>query len=128
MRYFADDSLLFKHDFLMNSDILEGGALDPFVAMAKSENRGNLRLMSVEAIRIISEDVRVGQWTRQKLCDAGAAFACGTILKQDISVLYSNVNYFLFLSFSLLLLVWVGGFFLQLSVLALILDTVDKMG
>ena len=74
------------------SDILECGALEPFVAMAMSRNRGKLRLMSVEALRIISEDVRIGQWTRQKLCNAGAAYACGTVLKQDVSVVYSMLQ------------------------------------
>eukprot|EP00957_Ditylum_brightwellii_P149678 11398418-Ditylum_brightwellii.AAC.1 len=65
-----------KRDNVIN-DIVQGGAIEPLVAMAQTEERGKLRLMSVEALKVISEDVRPGRFTREKLCDAGAGTAFG---------------------------------------------------
>jgi len=76
-----------KRDNVIN-DIVQGGAIEPLVAMAQTEERGKLRLMSVEALKVISEDVRPGRFTREKLCDAGAGTAFGKVLKHDISSLY----------------------------------------
>ena len=72
-----------KLDTVIN-DIVHGGAIGPFVAMARSCVRGRLRAMSIEALRVISEDTNPTRLTRLQLCDDGAAEALGYVLKDDV--------------------------------------------
>lgn len=66
------------------SDIVHGGAIGQFVAMARSCNRGMLRAMSIEALRVISEDKNPTRLTRLQLCEDGAVEALGRVLKDDV--------------------------------------------
>ena len=66
------------------SDIVNGGAISQFVAMARSSTQGKLRTMAVEAIRILSEDNLKSGNTRLRLCEDGAAGALGRVLKDDV--------------------------------------------
>ena len=72
-----------KLDTVIN-DIVHGGAIGPLVAMARSCVRGKLRAMSIEALRVISEDTNPTRLTRLQLCDDGAAEALGYVLKDDV--------------------------------------------
>ena len=66
------------------SDIVDGGAISQFVAMARSNTQGKLRSMAVEAIRVLSEDNLKSRKTRLRLCEDGAAGALGHVLKDDV--------------------------------------------
>jgi hypothetical protein len=59
-----------KRDTVIH-DIVHGGAIGPFVAMARSCDRGMLRAMSIEALRVISEDTNPTRLTRLQLCEDG---------------------------------------------------------
>ena len=68
------------------SDIVNGGAIGPLVQMAISGERGKLRSMSIEALRVISEDTSPARLTRLQLCEDRAAEALGNVLKDDMCV------------------------------------------
>ena len=70
----------------MSSVIVEG-ALGPFLSMAESQERGKLRMTSIEALRVISEDVKPSRNIRSTLCKNGAAEALGRVLREDVDVL-----------------------------------------
>lgn len=72
-----------KRDMVI-SDIVNGGAICPLVQMANSGERGKLRSMSIEALRVISEDTNPARLTRLQLCEARAAEALGNVLKDDV--------------------------------------------
>lgn len=55
--------------------------------MAKSKQRGELRLMAIQALRVLSEDTSRKRQTRLQLCTDGAADALGHVLKEDASYL-----------------------------------------
>ena len=74
--------------FDLGSDIIRFGAIEPFISMAMSEERGKLRLLSVQALCVLSEDEKPDRMTRQKLCEAGIAIAFGNVLRQDVRFLY----------------------------------------
>jgi len=61
--------------------ILEAGAIEPIVSLAKSSS-GKHRVLAVEALRVLSEDVHNS--TRFLLCNRGAASALGLALR-DLS-------------------------------------------
>jgi hypothetical protein len=65
------------------SDILESGAVDQFVAIAR-DRKDRLRSIAVEGLRIISEDVSLTRQTRLRLCKDGAAAALGAVLKDIV--------------------------------------------
>lgn len=62
------------------SEILEGWAHGSFVQITL-EHTGKLRSVSVEALRVLSEDTNLYRQTRLQLCSAGAAEALGRTLK-----------------------------------------------
>lgn len=63
------------------------------MTFVKSDESGeSIRLLSIEAIRLISENVTVGHSTRRELCDAGAPGACAVVMKRNISSTYSIIN------------------------------------
>lgn len=66
------------------SDVVDGGAISQFVAMARFSPRGKLRAMSVEALRVLSEDTHRSRRTRLQLCEDGAAGALGHIIRDDV--------------------------------------------
>ena len=66
------------------SEIIEGWAHGSFVQIAL-EHKGKLRSVSVEALRVLSEDTNPTRQTRLQLCSAGAAEALGTTLKDEFS-------------------------------------------
>lgn len=61
---------------------MEGWAHGSFVQIAM-EHIGQLRSVSVEALRVLSEDTNKVRQTRLQLCTAGAAGALGKVLKDD---------------------------------------------
>ena len=74
-----------KSDQVIN-DIVNGGAISILVGMAGSSGRGKLRSMSIEALRVLSEDTSPKRLTRLQLCDQ-AAKALGDVLQDDVGVL-----------------------------------------
>ena len=74
-----------KRDKVIN-DIVNGGAIIPLVQMATSRERGKLRSMSIEALRVISEDTSPARLTRLQLCEHRAAKALGNVLQDDVKV------------------------------------------
>lgn len=73
---------------LRYSALIDGGAIEPLIAMAKGRAPSELRLMSVDFLCIISVDTR----PRKYLCRSGAAEAFGLVLKQDVPKLYRVVK------------------------------------
>jgi len=69
---------------ILYSAVINGGAVVRFVAMARFSPRGNVRAMSVEALRVLSEDTHRSRRTRLLLCEDGAAVALGNIVKEDV--------------------------------------------
>ena len=65
---------------------MEGGAISSFVSIAQN-NRGKLRSIAVQALRVISEDISSCRQTRLQLCEDAAARALGTTLKDDVDKL-----------------------------------------
>jgi len=79
-----------KHETVVN-EILEGWAHGSFVQIAL-EHRGKLRSVSVEALRVLSEDTDPVRQTRLQLCGAGAGEALGKTLGAEISDIRSLAN------------------------------------
>lgn len=73
--------ILFFH-----SEIVEGWAHGSFVQIAKNHS-GKLRSMSVEALRVLSEDTSSTRKTRLLLCGAGAAEAFGATIESNVPVI-----------------------------------------
>ena len=69
-------SLCYPELFWPFSEILEGWAHGSFIQMALCHT-GKLRSVSVEALRILSEDTDQTRQTRLQLCNAGAGKALG---------------------------------------------------
>lgn len=65
-----------------DSDILEGWAHGSLAQIAISHS-GKLRSVSVEALRVLSEDIDQTRQTRLQLCGAGAGRAFGKTLTDD---------------------------------------------
>lgn len=68
------------------NDIVNGGAISILVKMASSDERGKLRSMSIEALRVLSEDTSPRRITRLRLCDDKAAAALGNVLQDNVGV------------------------------------------
>lgn len=67
------------------SVLVDRGAIEPLIAMARGKGPSKLRLMSIELLCVISAESR----PRKDLCRSGAAEVFGLILKQDVTKLYS---------------------------------------
>lgn len=65
---------------------MESGAISSFVSIAQN-NRGRLRSIAIQALRVISEDVSMSRRTRLQLCKDSAPMALGTALKDNLAVL-----------------------------------------
>lgn len=65
-------------------DIVNSGAIGSFIAIAL-ENDGELRAMSIEAIRVLSEDRNPNRRTRLQFVEDGAAKALGRALQDDVT-------------------------------------------
>lgn len=76
----------------INSDIIQNGALESLVSMAKAEHYGSLRLLSIKILRIMSEAPHSLPHTRHKLCDSGAVTALGTTLRDDVMFIRSSMD------------------------------------
>ena len=63
--------------------IIEAGAIESFVKIAVEE-KGKLRVMAIEALRVLSEDFSPSRQTRAALCGNGAANALGMALKDIV--------------------------------------------
>ena len=78
-----------------NSDIIEHGALNTFVSMARSKDHGSLRYLAAKMLHVISEGssgyVKYDGKERC-LCEAGAVSALGRILSYDINFVQSSVE------------------------------------
>lgn len=81
-----------KRDRVIN-DIVNGGAIGPLVQMATSGERGKLRSMSIEALRVISEDTSPARLTRLQLCEDRAAEALGNVLRDDVAVVARHISH-----------------------------------
>jgi hypothetical protein len=68
--------------------LIDGGAIEPLITMAKSTLPSKLRLMSVDFLCIISADAR----PRKHLSRSGAAEAFGLVLQQDTPKLYTIIK------------------------------------
>lgn len=68
------------------SDIIEGGAHGSFVQIAL-EHHGKLRSISVEALRVLSEDTDSYRQTRLQLCRVGATETLGLTVKDNASII-----------------------------------------
>jgi len=75
-------SVMDKQETVLN-EMIEGWAHGSFVQIAL-EHQGRLRSVSVEAIRVLSEDTNRGRQTRLQLCNANAAQALGKTLKDSL--------------------------------------------
>jgi len=64
-----------RHDRILN-DIVARGAIASFVAIAL-EKRGKLRMIAIETLGVLSEDVNPKRGTRLQLCEDGTALALG---------------------------------------------------
>lgn len=80
-----------KRDKIIN-DIIEKGAIQPLVNMASVGERGKLRSMSIEVLRVISEDTSPVRETRLRLCRDGAAGAVGNVLQDDVNEITSYLK------------------------------------
>ena len=76
---------------LRYSDIVNSGAIGSFIAIAIN-HEGKLRSMSIEAIRVLSEDTSPNRRTRSQLCEEGAAMALGCALRDDVKALHNSLN------------------------------------
>eukprot|EP00980_Cylindrotheca_fusiformis_P029823 scaffold23911_cov127-Cylindrotheca_fusiformis.AAC.3 len=65
------------------SEMIEGWAHGSFVQIAL-EHKGRLRSVSIEALRVLSEDTNRIRQTRLQLCSAGAAEAVGKTLVDNL--------------------------------------------
>jgi Leucine Rich repeat len=65
------------------SAIIDQGGIEYFVNITRME-RGKLRSMAVEALRVLSEDLSPSRQTRAELCYHGAAEALGLALSDGI--------------------------------------------
>lgn len=72
-----------RHDQIL-SDIVNRGAIASLVAIA-SAKRENLRMIAIETLRVLSEDVSPSRGTRLQLCEDGAARALGETLMDCLS-------------------------------------------
>lgn len=76
-------------------DIIQSGALNTLVSMARAEKYGSLRFVSVKILRVISEEC---SWhasmngTERQLCDAEAVSALGKILQNDCTFIRSSIE------------------------------------
>ena len=68
------------------SDILQGWAHGSFVQIAL-EHRGKLRSISVEALRVLSEDTDSFRQTRLQLCRVGATETLGATVKDNTYII-----------------------------------------
>jgi len=68
------------------SGIVNGGAIGPLVHKVNSGKSGKLRSISIEILRVISEDTSQKRKTRLNLCKLNAAEALGNVLKDDVRV------------------------------------------
>ena len=68
------------------SDILQGWAHGSFVQIAL-EHRGKLRSISVEALRVLSEDTDSFRQTRLQLCRVGATETLGCTVKDNAYII-----------------------------------------
>ena len=78
-----------------NSDIIDNGALNTLVSMAKSKSCASIRFLSAKIIRIISEECSGHvdfNGKERHLCDAGAVSALGKLLYNDINFIRSSVE------------------------------------
>uniref|UniRef100_A0A7S2Y1W9 NACHT domain-containing protein n=1 Tax=Entomoneis paludosa TaxID=265537 RepID=A0A7S2Y1W9_9STRA len=64
-----------RHDRILN-DIVARGAIASFVAIAL-DKRGKLRMIAIETLGVLSEDVSPNRGARLQLCEDGAALALG---------------------------------------------------
>lgn len=83
------------------SDIIEHGALNTFVSMARSKDHGSLRYLAAKILRVISEECSgyVKYDGKERcLCEAEAVSALGRILSYDINIVQSLVENSLVLS------------------------------
>jgi hypothetical protein len=69
-----------------HSDIVNSGALASIVSIALN-GHGQLRLVAIQTLRVISEDISPSRQTRLQLCDESAAHALGVTLKDDVETL-----------------------------------------
>jgi len=74
-----------KHANVVN-EILQGWAHGSFVQIAL-EHKGKLRSISVEALRVLSEDTDSYRQTRLQLCSVGAAETLGLTIRDNKSVI-----------------------------------------
>lgn len=75
--------------------MIQNGALNTLVSMARAENYGSLRFLSAKMLRVISEGCsghteRCGK--ERDLCEAEAVLALGKILWNDITFIRSSVE------------------------------------
>ncbi|KAL7574643.1 hypothetical protein ACA910_002992 [Epithemia clementina (nom. ined.)] len=67
-----------RHDRILN-DIVARGAIASFVSIALKK-QGKLRIIAIETLGVLSEDVSPSRGTRLQLCEDGAARALGKTL------------------------------------------------
>eukprot|EP00536_Pseudo-nitzschia_multiseries_P005081 jgi/Psemu1/318558/estExt_fgenesh1_pm.C_920001 len=67
-------------------DIINGCAHGSFVQIAL-DHKGNLRSISIEALRVLSEDTDSYRQTRLQLCNVGAAETLGSTIKDNASII-----------------------------------------
>ncbi|KAL7533545.1 hypothetical protein ACHAXR_008988, partial [Thalassiosira sp. AJA248-18] len=72
-------------------EIIQNGALNSLVSMARSENYSCLRFLSAKMLRVISEGCK-GCGKERQLVDADAVSALGKILWNDVSFIHSSVE------------------------------------
>ena len=70
------------------SALVDRGAIEPLIALARGNGPSKLRFISVELLCIISSESR----HRKDLCHSGAPEVFGLILKQDVPKLYKVVQ------------------------------------
>ena len=72
-----------------SSDIVARGAIASFVSIAL-EKRGKLRIVAIETLGVLSEDISPSRGTRLQLCEDGAASALGETLRDSLSRVQSQ--------------------------------------
>ena len=68
------------------SDIVNSGVIASIISIALNGS-GQLRLVAVQTLRVISEDTSPSRQTRLQLCDYSAAMSLGATLKDDVGKL-----------------------------------------